>query len=174
MFTFYQYNTIHITVVLCLDIYVYVCHKQVYCLNVWTHWAGFWQTAATTGRLMFTAPLAATGWRQMCMARMVWLKLHWFDFLSIYCGFVQQVLQQIESMEFQPIHYAANDDCQHSALGCVYSTLVVWVWAPSSCGHHWHELIYLYKLEAIQRWLAICRMWPWTLTYQKFLLCISS
>jgi len=30
------------------------------------------------------------------------------------------------------------------------------------------------KLEVIQRWLAICRMWPWTLTYQKFLLCISS
>ena len=29
-------------------------------------------------------------------------------------------------------------------------------------------------LETIQRWLAICRMWPWTLTYQKFLLCISS
>ena len=30
------------------------------------------------------------------------------------------------------------------------------------------------KLEAIQRWSAICRVWPWTLTYQKFLLCISS
>jgi len=30
------------------------------------------------------------------------------------------------------------------------------------------------KLEAIQRWSAICRMWPWTLTYQKFLLCVSS
>ena len=30
------------------------------------------------------------------------------------------------------------------------------------------------KLEAIQRWPAICRMWPWTLTYQKFLLCVSS
>jgi len=32
----------------------------------------------------------------------------------------------------------------------------------------------LNKLEAIQRWLAICHVWPWTLTYQKFLLCISS
>jgi len=32
----------------------------------------------------------------------------------------------------------------------------------------------VYKLEAIQRWSAICRVWPWTLTYQKFLLCISS
>ena len=30
------------------------------------------------------------------------------------------------------------------------------------------------KLEAIQRWSAICRMWPWTLTYQKFLLCVAS
>jgi len=30
------------------------------------------------------------------------------------------------------------------------------------------------KLEAIQRWSATCRVWPWTLTYQKFLLCISS
>jgi len=30
------------------------------------------------------------------------------------------------------------------------------------------------KLEAIQRWSAICGVWPWTLTYQKFLLCISS
>jgi len=30
------------------------------------------------------------------------------------------------------------------------------------------------KFEAIQRWSAICRVWPWTLTYQKFLLCISS
>jgi len=29
------------------------------------------------------------------------------------------------------------------------------------------------KLETIQRWSAICRVWPWTLTYQKFLLCIS-
>jgi len=42
---------------------------------------------------------------------------------------------------------------------------------PSSSverGHHWP------KLEAIQRWSAICCVWPWTLTYQKFLLCISS
>jgi len=31
-----------------------------------------------------------------------------------------------------------------------------------------------FKLEAILRWSAICRMWPWTLTYQKFLLCFSS
>jgi len=23
------------------------------------------------------------------------------------------------------------------------------------------------QLEAIQRWSAICRVWPWTLTYQK-------
>jgi len=30
------------------------------------------------------------------------------------------------------------------------------------------------KLEAIQRWLAICHVWPWTLTCQKFLLCITS
>jgi len=30
------------------------------------------------------------------------------------------------------------------------------------------------KLEATQRWSAICRVWPSTLTYQKFLLCISS
>ena len=30
------------------------------------------------------------------------------------------------------------------------------------------------KLEAIQRWSAICRVWPWTLTYQKFLSFISS
>jgi len=30
------------------------------------------------------------------------------------------------------------------------------------------------KLKAIQRWSAMCRMWPWTMTYQKFLLCISS
>ena len=30
------------------------------------------------------------------------------------------------------------------------------------------------QLEAIQRWSAICRVWSWTLTYQKFLLCISS
>jgi len=31
-----------------------------------------------------------------------------------------------------------------------------------------------HKLEAIQRWSAICHVWPWTLTCQKFLLCISS
>jgi len=30
------------------------------------------------------------------------------------------------------------------------------------------------ELEAIQRWSAICHVWSWTLTYQKFLLCISS
>jgi len=29
------------------------------------------------------------------------------------------------------------------------------------------------QTEAIQRWSAICRVWPWTLTYQKFLLCVS-
>jgi len=32
---------------------------------------------------------------------------------------------------------------------------------------------FFHALEAIQRWSAICRVWPWTLTYQKFLLCIS-
>jgi len=36
------------------------------------------------------------------------------------------------------------------------------------------QYVSLYQLEAIQRWSAICRVWPWTLTYQKFLLCISS
>jgi len=30
------------------------------------------------------------------------------------------------------------------------------------------------RLEAIQRCSAICRVWPWTLTYQKFHLCICS
>ena len=30
------------------------------------------------------------------------------------------------------------------------------------------------QLEVIQRWSAICRVWPWILTYQKFLLCVSS
>ena len=30
------------------------------------------------------------------------------------------------------------------------------------------------KLEAIQRWSAICLVWPWTLTYQKLLLCVFS
>jgi len=39
---------------------------------------------------------------------------------------------------------------------------------------HLNELVLLNnKLEATQRWSAICHMWPWTLTYQKFLLCIS-
>ena len=38
----------------------------------------------------------------------VWLKLYWFDFLSICCGFVvqhavQQVTQQIEPIELEPI-----------------------------------------------------------------------
>jgi len=32
----------------------------------------------------------------------------------------------------------------------------------------------LTKLEATQRWSAICRVCPWTLTYQKFLSCIST
>jgi len=32
----------------------------------------------------------------------------------------------------------------------------------------------LKTIEAIQRWSAICRVWPWTLTYHKFLLCVSS
>jgi len=31
-----------------------------------------------------------------------------------------------------------------------------------------------HPVEAIQRWSAICRVWPWTLTYQKFLLHVSS
>jgi len=34
--------------------------------------------------------------------------------------------------------------------------------------------LYYLKLDAIQRWSAICRVWPWTLTYQKVLLCFSS
>jgi len=29
-------------------------------------------------------------------------------------------------------------------------------------------------VEAIQRLSATCRMWPWTLTYQKIPLCVSS
>jgi len=29
------------------------------------------------------------------------------------------------------------------------------------------------QLEAVQRWSAICCMWPWTMNYQKFLLCLS-
>jgi len=33
---------------------------------------------------------------------------------------------------------------------------------------------HLLELEAIQRWSAIYRVWPWTLTYEKFLLCFSS
>jgi len=33
---------------------------------------------------------------------------------------------------------------------------------------------YNIKLEAIQRWSAICRVWRWTLTYKKFILCIFS
>jgi len=37
----------------------------------------------------------------------------------------------------------------------------------------WHWTENLKKLEAIQRWSEICCVWPWTLTYQKFLLCIS-
>ena len=38
----------------------------------------------------------------------------------------------------------------------------------------WHSDGVQTKLEATQRCSAICRVWPWTLTYQKFLLCISS
>jgi len=30
------------------------------------------------------------------------------------------------------------------------------------------------EVEAVQRWSAICRVWPWTFTYQKIFLCISS
>ena len=29
-------------------------------------------------------------------------------------------------------------------------------------------------MRSHQRWSAICCVWPWTLTYQKFLLCVSS
>jgi len=39
---------------------------------------------------------------------------------------------------------------------------------------HFLKNMHTLKLEAIQRWSAICRMWRWTLTYQKFLLCVSS
>jgi len=35
----------------------------------------------------------------------------------------------------------------------------------------WTKLV---EVEAIQSWSAICRVWPWTLTYQTFLLFISS
>jgi len=31
----------------------------------------------------------------------------------------------------------------------------------------------LNELQAIQRCSAICRVWPWTMTYQKFLLHVS-
>ena len=69
---------------------------------------------------MLTAPLATTGRRQTCIARTVWLKHHWFDFLSIYCGFVvkqavQQVVRQIESVEFESIQPTTIADTRRGA-----------------------------------------------------------
>ena len=56
-------------------------------------------------------------------------------------------------------------------LFCVQSFLVV-LWHCSRLSDR--PVKNLQQLEAIQRWSAICRVWPWTSTYQKFLLCISS
>jgi len=52
---------------------------------------------------------------------MVWLKLHWFDFLSICCEFVvqqavQQDVQQIEPMEYEPIQPATTADSQRGTM----------------------------------------------------------
>jgi len=46
-------------------------------------------------------------------------------------------------------------------------------WLSQLVSPSW-EILWQKQLEAIHRWSAICRVWPWTLTYQKFLLCISS
>jgi len=55
------------------------------------------------------------------MARAVWLKLHWFDISSICCGFVvqlavQQIVQQIEPMEFEPIQPTTFADTRRGAV----------------------------------------------------------
>jgi len=41
------------------------------------------------------------------------------------------------------------------------------------CHHVETKLRLSQKLGAIQKWSVICCVWPWTLTYQKFLLCVS-
>jgi len=52
----------------------------------------------------------------------------------------------------------------------------LWLWQNSRPRNNWYMNDYKPQpqLEAIQRWSAICHALPWTLTYQKFLLCISS
>jgi len=67
--------------------------------------------------------------------------------------------------------------CYLPQLPCYSKLAVSYITAVKGAQIHMFFCITLKcstRLEAIQRWLAICRVWPWTLTYQKFLLCISS
>jgi len=86
-------------------------------------------------------------------------------------------------VKYPLISIATNTD--HTMPGCsnhlrfhgleptVGMHLALWV-VDHTTSTTCHYLSGFYKLEAIQRWSAICCVWSWTLTYQKFLLCISS
>ena len=77
------------------------------------------------------------------------------------------------------VHSCVTHQTLHS-FSLTVQTFQWWISASHSVFKHSVENIHQLQqkhdqsLEAIQRLLAICRMWPWTLTYQKFLLCISS
>ena len=58
-------------------------------------------------------------------------------------------------------------DTFHFILHTFLHAIIVFFFCNTCHTNNW------WKLEAIQRWLAICHMWPWTTTHQKFLLCIS-
>jgi len=71
----------------------------------------------------------------------------------------------------------------HLRLLCRIEGFYSWQYSPDGWWIIWWEKLIMSVfqldgarqmwLEAIQRWSVICRMWPWNLTYQKFLLCIS-
>jgi len=67
-------------------------------------------------------------------------------------------------------------DCCHTKKHVNQSVLIPTLnknWLSQLVSPSW-EILSQKQPEAIQRWSAICHVSPWTLTYQKFLLCISS
>jgi len=121
--------------------------------------------------------------------------------LQIYCKFTENILYKIHfdwlidwsSQVLRPSRHKIGHfwDAHRShflaSISCSECTKRVYPWGFKIRVGFFNNVFYFWferalqktapvlkRLVAIQRWSAICRVWPWTLSYQKFLLCISS
>ena len=99
------------------------------------------------------------------------------------CFGTSEIYDQLNEFATRIVHSIHNN----RSVGIETSTAAVTFQLFLSIFESWRRLLHVplificihwtgsqNKLEAIQRWSAIYRVWPWTVTYQKFLLCVSS